>query len=193
MESLFIGMESLWKLLNLWLMQPADLISVLALGSERAVADIAVTMLEKSPGSFPDVLNLCFLEQYPLSMRAARVIQLYCEKHPESICPYLELAVQKTITSNIDGVKRNFLKIFAEFIDINRLDEPGPLLNQCFEWLMDPQETPGVRIFAMEIVFLIGKNEPDLLRELRACLEILDEEKIPSLQARITLLRVKLR
>lgn len=174
-------------------MQPTDFLSVLSMGSERAVADLAVTMLESSPGSFPYMLNLCFLEQYPLSMRAARVVQLYCEKHPESIYPHLDEAVVKTMASEIDGVKRNFLKIFAEFIDINRLKDPGPLLNQCFDWMMDPRETPGVRIFAMEIVFLIGRKEPDLLRELTACLEILEEENIPSLQARISILKANLR
>lgn len=168
-------------------------IHILDMGSERVVADLAVATLEKSPASFPEVLDLCFLEKYPLSMRAARVIQLYCEIHPESIYPFLEYAVEKTLSSGIDGVKRNFLKIFAEFIDINRLQDPGRLLNQCFDWMMDPCETPGVRIFAMEIVFRISRNEPDLLRELKACLEILDEEKIPSMQARITLLRLKLR
>ncbi|MBW6460607.1 MAG: hypothetical protein K0B08_08540 [Bacteroidales bacterium] len=101
-------------------MHQADFISILSMGSERAVADLAVAMLESSPGSFSDMLHLCFLEQYP-------------------------------------------------------------------------RETPGVRIFAMEVVFLIGRKEPDLLRELTACLEILDEEKIPSLQARISMLRVKLK
>lgn len=84
-------------------------------------------------------------------------------------------------------------RVVAEFIDINRLKDPGPLLNQCFDWMMAPRETPGVRIFAMEIIFLIGRKEPDLLRELTACLEILEEEKIPSLQARISMLKANLR
>ena len=153
-----------------------DFISILAMGSERAVADLAVKAIEEKPEEFRNVLDLCFLEQYPLSMRAARVVQLYCEKYPDSIYPYLEETVDKVLISRIDGVKRNFLKIYDEFIDINRLREPGPLLNACFDWLQDPNEKPGTRIHAMNVIYNLSAHEPDLLRELSALLEIIAEE-----------------
>ena len=153
-----------------------DYISLLAMGSERSVADLAVKAIEDKPDEIRYVLDLCFLEEYPLSMRAARVIQLYCEKYPESIYPFLEESVEKMLRSGIDGVKRNFLKIFAEFIDINRLMEPGPLLNACFNWLQDPSEKPGTRIHAMNVIYHIAMKEPDLLKELSATLELVGEE-----------------
>jgi hypothetical protein len=153
-----------------------DYISLLDMGSERAVADLAVAALEENPGDLKQFLDLCFLEQYPLSMRASRVIQLYCEKHPDAIYPYLEETVEKMLVSKIDGVKRNFLKIYDEFIDINRLTEPGPLLNACFDWLINPSEKPGTRIHAMNVIFNISQKEPDLLKELYATLEIAGEE-----------------
>ena len=126
-----------------------DLISILDMGSERAVADLAVKVIEEVPESFRDILDLCFLEKYPLSMRASRVAQLYCEKYPETIYPYLDEAIEKTIRSQIGGVRRNFLKIFAEFIDIDRISDPGPLLNTCFEWLLEAGIPPGIKIHAM--------------------------------------------
>lgn len=169
-----------------------DYISLLAMGSERAVADMAVTALEENPGDLRPFLNLCFLEQYPLSMRASRVIQLYCEKHPDDIYPYLEETVDKMLASKIDGVKRNFLKVYDEFIDINRLEEPGPLLNACFDWLLDPSEKPGTRIHSMNVIFNISKKEPDLLKELYATLDIAGEEGETSIRNCISKMKKRL-
>ncbi len=157
--------------------------SILSMGSERAVADLAVAALEANPAAFREALDLCFLEQYPMSMRAARVIQLFCEKHPESIYPFLEESVEKTIASKIDGVKRNFLKIFSEFIDLSRLRDPGTLLNASFDWLQDPGEKPATRIQAMALIFKLGGKEPGLLQELRASLEMIGEDSEISMRS----------
>ena len=159
-----------------------DYTSLLGLGSERAVADMAVAELETRPGEFKEMLDLCFLEKYPLSMRASRAVQLYCEKHPDEIYPFLEETVEKMFRSKIDGVRRNFLKIYDEFIDINRLKEPGPLLNACFDWLLDPSEKPGIRVHAMNVIFHIAHDEPDLLREFSHTLELVGEEGEPSIR-----------
>lgn len=149
-----------------------DYLTILEMGSERVVADLAVKVLEENPDSLREMLDLCFLEKYPLSMRAARVAQLYCEKYPEAIYPFLDEAVEKTLESKIGGVQRNFLKIFAEFIDIEKITEPGPLLNTCFEWLLDRSQTPGVKVHAMNIIYKLGKDESALLRELADSIEI---------------------
>jgi hypothetical protein len=154
----------------------SNLISILEMGSERAVADLAVKAIEGNPGSLRDMLDLCFLEKYPLSMRAARVAQLYCEAHPEEIYPFLDEVVEKTIGSHIGGVRRNFLKIFADFIDINKITDPGPLLNTCFEWLLDRSLTPAIKIHAMGVIYKLGLKEPVLLQELAATIEIIMDE-----------------
>ena len=153
-----------------------NFIKILEMGSERAVADMAVMALEDHPEGFPDMLGLCFLEKYPLSMRASRVVQLYCEKYPESISPYIDEVIEKIIVSRIDGVKRNFVKIFAEFIDLGKIADPGLLLNACFAWLQDPSQKPALRIHSMTLIFKLTKQEPELLCELKATLEMIDED-----------------
>jgi hypothetical protein len=160
-----------------------DFKSILDMGSERVVADLAIKVIENAPESFRDMLDLCFLEEYPLSMRAARVVQLYCEKHPESIYPYLDEVVDKTIRSHIAGVRHNFLKIFAGFIELERLRDPGPLLNTCFEWLLDARLTPAVRIHSMGVIYKIGLKEPGLHQELEATIRLIMEEGEPSLRS----------
>jgi hypothetical protein len=153
-----------------------DFIGTLEMGSERAVADLAVRAIEENPDSIRDILDLCFLEKYPLSMRAARAMQLYCEKHPEAIYPFLDEAVEKTIRSSIKGVRHNFLKVFAEYIDINKITDPGPLLNTCFAWLLDRSITPAIKIHSMGVIYKLGQNEPVLLHELAETIEIIMDE-----------------
>jgi hypothetical protein len=160
-----------------------DFKSILDMGSERVVADLVVNVLESDPGFFRSLLDLCFLEQYPLSMRAARAAQLYCEKHPEEIYPFIDKVVDKTIQSNIKGVRHNFLKIFAEFIDIEKITDPGPLLNTCFEWLLDARLTPAVRVYSIGVIYKLGLKEPELLHELEATIELLMVEAEPSLRS----------
>jgi hypothetical protein len=159
-----------------------DYRSILDMGSERVVADLAVKVLEENPATFRDLLDLCFLEKYPISMRAARAVQLYCEKHPEEIYPFLDEVIGKSTRSNIGGVRRNFMKIFSEFIEIERIKEPGKLLNTCFDWLLDGSITPAIKIYAMQMIFKLGKNEPDLLNELAATINIIMEESEISLK-----------
>lgn len=153
-----------------------DFQAILSMGSERAVADLAVKVIEASPGSLKDILDLCWLEQYPLSMRAARVAQLYLENHHDEIYPYLNEIIGKTLKTGIEGVRRNFLKVIADFVDIEEITEPGLLLNACFDWLNDGSIPPGTRVYSMAIIFKIGRNEPDILRELAATIEIIMEE-----------------
>jgi hypothetical protein len=160
-----------------------DFKSILDMGSERVVADLAIKVIENVPESFRDMLDLCFLEQYPLSMRAARATQLYCGKHPEAIYPFLDEVVDKTIRSHIAGVRHNFLKIFAEFIDLNKLNDPGPLLNTCFEWLLNARLTPAVRIHSMGVIYKLGLKEPELLNELEVTIGMIMEEGEPSLRS----------
>ncbi|NTV83550.1 MAG: hypothetical protein HGA23_04525 [Bacteroidales bacterium] len=160
----------------------SDFLSILDMGSERVVADLAVKTLEENPDSIRDMLDLCFLEKYPLSMRAARAVQLYCEKHPAAIYPFLDEAVEKTIQSEIKGVRHNFLKIFAEFIEINKISDPGPLLNTCFEWLLNRNITPAIKIHSMGVIFKLGLKEPTLLQELAATIEIIMDESEISLK-----------
>ncbi len=112
-------------------------------------------------------------------MRAARVAQLYMEKYKESVYPYLDEIIEKILQTKIDGVRRNFLKVIADVVDIERITEPGILLNACFDWLITSSMPPATKIYAMTVIFKIGRNEPDILRELAATIEmIMDESEI---------------
>jgi len=51
-------------------------------------------------------------------MRAARVIQLCSEKNTKLIEPFLNNLISIILETNVEGVKRGFLKILSEMKDI---------------------------------------------------------------------------
>ena len=70
--------------------------------SGRATADMAVLAIGNNPDYFKHLLDLCFSEPYPISMRASRVIQLFCEKNSEFIIPYLDEVILKISKAKVD-------------------------------------------------------------------------------------------
>jgi hypothetical protein len=155
-------------------------LGLLAMGSERAVADMAVDAIEGDQERFDAVLAICFSEPYPVCMRAARVIQLCCKHKPWLIYARLEETFDKVMASSVDGVKRNFLKIFAEFVPPGMFGDPGKLLSYAFDLLVDASEKPATRIQCMKIIEKISASEPEIRRELRESLLFLADDPLPS-------------
>jgi len=156
--------------------------SILYDSSRRAV-DNGVRFLEDNPEHFKTMFDLC-AEQYPLSMRAARVIQLFCIKYPEFIKLYLPLFSDELLKNEIDGVKRSLLKILIEKVDIKHIYNAGLIFNQCLDWLFSEKETIAVRAYSLDLAVKFVVEEPDLKSELMFVLENLPTDDYPSLEVR---------
>jgi len=150
-----------------------DFIEILSVDSSRLTIDIASEAVGNDIERFRMVFDLCFDMPYPISMRAARVVQLCCEKFPKLIYPNLEESFEKMLKSDVEGVRRGFLKIYAENIDLRKFKDPGLLISYCFEWLSDPEQPISVRVYVMDILCKYTKIEPDLNNELAGILESL--------------------
>jgi len=150
-----------------------DLLEILNIDSSRYTVDVATEAVGSDPARFSEVFDHCFSQPYPVSMRAARVVQFCCERYPDLIYPHLEESFEKMLQSKVEGVKRGFLKIYAENIDLKRFTDPGALVSLCFEWLADPEEAISVRVYALDILYRYSELEPDLLNELASLLESL--------------------
>jgi hypothetical protein len=139
--------------------------------SSRATAELAVTAIDNNADYFRHLLGICFTEPYPAGMRASRVIQMFCEKNPEFITPYINEVIENISKTKIEGVKRSFLKLFAESVDFNLLKDNSGLLQLAFEWVISPKEAISVRYYCIFICQKFCKYEPDLIPEFKAMLE----------------------
>ncbi len=152
--------------------------------SSRRCILLAVDVLEQKPELFNDMLSLCMESKYPMAMRAARVIQFYCDKFPETILNHIDYVIPLFIKTNVDGVKRSIMKIFIDRIDVNLIPDLGLVLSKCYDWLLSDKEPIAVRVYSLELINKIALSEPDLFLELKIVIEQMDFDNYPSLRYR---------
>ncbi len=158
----------------------SELLKILEMGSERAVAELAAAVIATDRQSFDTMLGFCFTEKYPVSMRAARAIQLCCEKDAGFLLPQIETVIPRALAYPVEGVKRSFLKLLGEGIGLYQLEDPGFLADACFRLLADPGQKPAIRIYSMNILLRLAATEPELGRELEEVIRFRDEGEAPS-------------
>jgi hypothetical protein len=151
--------------------------------SGRNTAEVAVVAIDNNPENFKYLLDICFSEPYPISMRASRVIQLFCEKKPEFILPYLDQVIEKVSVSKVEGVKRNFLKLITESVDFNLVKNNPKLLQIVFDCIISPNEAISVRYYSIFICEKFCDHEPDLIPEFKTILEFILNESSAGLRS----------
>jgi hypothetical protein len=139
--------------------------------SGRNTAEVAVLAIDNNPEYFKHLLDICFTEPYPTNMRASRVIQMFSEKNPGFIVPYLDQVIENIAEAKVEGVKRSFLKLIAESVDFNLVKDNSKLLQMVFDWVVAPNEAISVRYYSIFICQKFCDHEPDLIPEFKAMLE----------------------
>jgi hypothetical protein len=148
-----------------------EIFSFVLSDSSRATADSGVNLIISDAKLFDQLFSISFASPYPYGMRAARIIQLYCEKETSLLKPHINEVVERIPDCKISGVKRCYLKVLSEFVDLKTIKEPGILAGICFDWLMSLNEDTAVRTFCMEILYKMTAIEPDLKQELVSSIE----------------------
>ncbi|MBN1182074.1 MAG: hypothetical protein JXB49_07290 [Bacteroidales bacterium] len=139
--------------------------------SSRMVADIVVANIGANPELFDEAVALMMKDEYPLSMRASRVVYLVGEKHVNLLRKYIPLFIQELPKIKIDGVKRCLLGIFAYMPVFLSEDQLGELADISFTWLEDMKQPIAVRAISIDILLKVLKIYPELKPELVALLE----------------------
>lgn len=140
--------------------------------SARQTANLGVDIIKVDEILFFEMIRLSVDAPYPYSMRASRIIQLCCELYPHMLLPYIEEIVLIIINTTVGGVRRNYLKIFSEHIDIYKLQDIGLIVAKCFEWLSSVSEPIAVMCYCMDILYKVSMKETDIQNELDTLLEL---------------------
>lgn len=143
--------------------------------SGRATMDLGVEAVNNDPVLFREVVELSFSQPYPINMRTARVVQLCCEKNPALILPLLDEVIERMATAKTNGVKRSYLKVINDYTGIKCLNDPGLLLQICFDWLMSPREAIAIRYHCLGILLKISEVIPEIRPELLTVVEFIHE------------------
>ena len=125
-----------------------------------------------------DELMDCFFrgtKDYRVPQRAAHVVSLSFDKHPELIKPYIPKLIQFLLKNELKkGLKRNILRII-QHVELPEKDR-GALYEKLCESLIRPEEEIAVRAFSMTVLYKLTQFYPELKPELLSTIEyVLDE------------------
>ena len=119
---------------------------------------------------FARLMQLFLKDEYRIVQRAAWIISIVAEKHPELIEPHLSALVGRMQEPGLPvAVKRNVVRILQHISIPESLE--GPVMNACFEFLADPKETVAVRCFSMTVLGNLAKKYPEIAQELVSIVE----------------------
>ena len=137
--------------------------------SSKIIGDMVAANISNHPEYYKEILELVLYEPMPMSSRAGRVLNLCTENNPVLFHPYVG-----TVISEIQKrkkVHRCILKIFAELQIQLSAKQEGILVNACFEWLADENQSIATKVYCMEILARFAEKEPGIIPELIAQLE----------------------
>ncbi|MCB0804767.1 MAG: hypothetical protein KDC05_03160 [Bacteroidales bacterium] len=140
--------------------------------SSRQTADMAVNHIGSNPELFNKLVDFALLDRGQFAMRAARVMNLLTLQYPHLIRPHLKMLIWKLPEIKNDGLKRGIAKTLTErSVDYDE-ETMSVLVDCCFGWLHDPQEKVALKYYAMDILYKITLQYPELENELINTIEL---------------------
>ena len=122
---------------------------------------------------FDKIFQFIFTGDKRLAWRSCWIIDTASEEYPEIIADKLPKIISSLLITKDGSLKRHFTRILSRY----EIPEEylGPIINRCFE-LLGPSEAPAVRVNAMQVLFNIAQQIPELRGELSSVIENLMEE-----------------
>jgi len=139
--------------------------------SSRSLADYATAMVGSDAGLFAQVMELALEQKSQVSMRAARVADLSCEKYPELVRPHLKKIVRVLPKLKNTSVRRIFLHILLRHPWVEDDIGMGRLVDTLFRWLADDTQPTAVKAYSLYLLEELLVLIPELRNELVATLE----------------------
>jgi hypothetical protein len=122
------------------------------------------------PERIAALTELFLHDEYRVVQRAAWILSMVAEKHPAQLQPHLEQMVDRMGHPGIPvAVKRNVVRIL-QFLPIPPALQ-GAVMDYCFRFLEDPQETVAVRAFSMTVLANLAPQYPDIKNEIVLLIE----------------------
>ena len=120
---------------------------------------------------FDHLMELVFGSEPSVARRASWVISHCTERYPHLVRPWLEKLVHNLSRPGLDdSIVRSTVKVLAETGALPEVLQ-GYILEHCFDLLLNPKTAVAIQVHAMQAIFNISKDEPDLLRELREVIQ----------------------
>ncbi|UYQ95195.1 hypothetical protein MKQ68_08815 [Chitinophaga horti] len=133
---------------------------------------------------FAELVSLVLHDEYRVVQRAAWTLRHVVEDHPTLIKPHIDALITRLGDPGIPvAVKRNVMAVLQQVPIPEHLH--GPVMNYCFDFLQDPQETIAVKSFSMVILAQLAKSYPDIRNEIVLVIsDLLEQEPSAGIRSR---------
>ena len=145
-----------------------DFESQLAVEISKRNTDFVTSAINGCEDKFKKIWKIMFTGKTLISHRASWVVSTCFDRWPYLVQPYLPHIIDYIPHAPHTGIKRSLLRILAQS-SIPEL-KMGKLLNICFEYL-EIDMPVAVKVHAMQIIYNISENEPDIKPELITIIE----------------------
>lgn len=147
------------------------------------------------PESFELLLNTCFQVNDNISYKGAWVLELVCIEKPKLLFPHLDTFISELPKVYKHQAVRPMAKIcevlLTHYYEVNDHPIQKHLTNKhreqlseiCFDWLISNQKV-AVKAYAMQCLFLLGKEFDWIHPELKIILEKDFASEQPAFKAR---------
>ena len=157
-----------------------SLTDLLMVETSRRNTDLIADLVYQKPELFDELMKIYLRHEEPISRRAVWVVDTVAEKIPYILKPYLESIIEALPIFTHDGLKRISLRMLARSPFSQQ--HTGGLMNICFDWLISPRESVAVKVYAMDILYRMSMEEPELKKELADSIEWRLAEETPGFQ-----------
>ncbi|NCD70066.1 hypothetical protein [Mucilaginibacter agri] len=150
-------------------------------------------IVQKNNFKLRDLIDLTFDGNKKLAFRAAWLLENVFLQRPESYLTDIEYLIGNFANVTNGSCQRHYAKIAMHLTSPKALPaiqqklqdiDMEIVVNQCFEWLIDPKVLIAVKAFGAETIFNLRHRYPWVADELSEQLEYLMRNGSPAIQSR---------
>src|ERR1700744_2282608 len=174
-------------------MTKVELVKELTATFGKTKVDKLSKLLKQQNFALRDLIDFTFHEDKTIAFRAAWLLENVFLVNPELYLPEIDYLLARFKEVTYQSCQRHYAKIVmhltspkAHPIIKAKLAETDlePVVEQCFDWMIDPKVLIAVKVFAAEALFNLRHRYTWILEELKNQLEFLMRNGSAAIQSR---------
>jgi hypothetical protein len=159
---------------------------------KRKVLELS-RILKEQQFALRDLIDLTFFADRDVAFRASWILENIFLKEPDRYEPDLEYLISRVKDVKNESCKRHYAKIIMHITTrktppaikskLEQIDLEA-VVEQCFDWMIDPKVKIAVKVFASEALFNLRHRYPWINEELADQIKFLMKDGTAAIQSR---------
>jgi hypothetical protein len=174
-------------------MTQVELIEQLAATFGKTKVDKLSRLYKQQNFALRDLIDLTFHEHETIAFRSAWLLENVLLVSPELYLPEIDYLLSRFKEVTYPSCQRHYVKIMMHLTSPKAhplikteltVSDLEPVVEQCFDWLIDPKILIAVKVFTAEALFNLRHRYPWIAEELKNQLEFLMRDGTAAIQSR---------